>query len=249
MSRTIDADLRRHLERDAERIALLQQWRRRACGSRTCTARRRRRSGTKISQTPAGASRRIGCTRPSQPLKSPITLTRSAFGAHTAKCTPVVEPDVDAVRAELLEGAVMRAFAEQVQIEIGQHAAVAIRIVDLDGRVTRVRDPQSIVRDTRPILPLPPRKPDFENAGGISPVHRDNGLARHEVQVDAARRRLKCTDDDGAGVVAVRTQNGEWIAVCAAHERRHRFVDCRFPASWHLLHLIGFMLERSGQTR
>ena len=46
----------------------------------------------KISQTPAGTSSRIGCTRPSQPLKSPTTLTRSAFGAHTAKCTPVVDP-------------------------------------------------------------------------------------------------------------------------------------------------------------
>ena len=73
-------------------------------------------------------------TRPSQPLKSPITLTRSAFGAHTAKCTPVVVPG-DAVRAELLERAVVRALAEQVQIEIGEHAAVAVRIVDLDDVV------------------------------------------------------------------------------------------------------------------
>ena len=86
----------------------------------------------KISQTPVGAAAASACTRPSQPLKSPITLTRSAFGAHTAKCTPVVVPDGDAVRAELLERAVVRAFAEQVQIEIGEHAAVAIRIVDLD---------------------------------------------------------------------------------------------------------------------
>ena len=37
----------------------------------------------------------------------------------------------DAVRAELLEGAVVRALAEQVQVEVGQHPAVAIRIVDL----------------------------------------------------------------------------------------------------------------------
>ena len=52
------------------------------------------RSGRKISQTPDGTSSRIGCTRPSQPLKSPMTLTRSAFGAQTAKCTPVVVPTV-----------------------------------------------------------------------------------------------------------------------------------------------------------
>ena len=81
---------------------------------------------------PPGASSRIGWTRPSHPLKSPMTLTRSALGAHTAKCTPVVDADRDAMRAELLEGAVVRPFAEQMQIEVGQHAAVAIRIVDLD---------------------------------------------------------------------------------------------------------------------
>ena len=45
--------------------------------------------GMKISHTPDGTSLRIGCTRPSQRLKSPMTLTRCAFGAQTAKCTPV----------------------------------------------------------------------------------------------------------------------------------------------------------------
>ena len=44
-----------------------------------------RRPGTKISQTPARARSRIGWRRPSQPLKSPTTLTRRAFGAQTAK--------------------------------------------------------------------------------------------------------------------------------------------------------------------
>ena len=53
----------------------------------------------KISQTPDGTSRRIGCTRPSQPLKSPTTLTRWALGAHTAKCTPVDAADASGARA------------------------------------------------------------------------------------------------------------------------------------------------------
>src|SRR5947207_3043906 len=39
----------------------------------------------KISHTPAGASKRIGLTRPSHPLKSPTTLTRSACGPRSAK--------------------------------------------------------------------------------------------------------------------------------------------------------------------
>jgi hypothetical protein len=47
-----------------------------------------------ISQIPDGISRRIGLTRPSHRLKSPTTLTRCAFGAHTEKCTPVTPPMV-----------------------------------------------------------------------------------------------------------------------------------------------------------
>src|SRR5206468_7263169 len=41
--------------------------------------------GMKISQTPLDPSDRIGCRRPSHALKSPTTLRRRAFGAHTAK--------------------------------------------------------------------------------------------------------------------------------------------------------------------
>ncbi len=39
---------------------------------------------------------------------------------------------VDSMRAELLEDAVVRAFAEQMQIEVSQHAAVPIRIVHVE---------------------------------------------------------------------------------------------------------------------
>src|SRR5690242_15766603 len=42
-------------------------------------------SGIKISQMPLAARLRMGFTRPSHELKSPTTLTRRAFGAHTAK--------------------------------------------------------------------------------------------------------------------------------------------------------------------
>ncbi len=61
----------------------------------------------------------------------------------------------DAVRAELLERAVVGALAEQVQIEIGQHAAVAIRIVELDLLIAGVGDPQAIVRQ----IPARPARP------------------------------------------------------------------------------------------
>ena len=43
-----------------------------------------------ISQMPDAPRERIGCSRPSQPLKSPTTLTERAFGAQTAKETPAM---------------------------------------------------------------------------------------------------------------------------------------------------------------
>ena len=85
----------------------------------------------KISHRPDGTSVRIGCTRPSHPLKSPTTLTRRALGAHTAKCTPGGTPCVDRPRAQPIERAHVRAFGKQMLIEIGEHRAVAIRIVEL----------------------------------------------------------------------------------------------------------------------
>jgi hypothetical protein len=63
-------------------------------------------------------------------LKSPITLTRCAFGAHTAKCTPVTLPR-SAVRAQLLPGAIVRALAEEMQIEVAQQLTELIRVLYL----------------------------------------------------------------------------------------------------------------------
>ena len=39
---------------------------------------------------PDEPSERIACSRPSQELKSPTTLTARADGAHTANPTPVI---------------------------------------------------------------------------------------------------------------------------------------------------------------
>ena len=63
--------------------------RRRRRGSRTCSACPSPTSGTNSSQTPRAPSERIGCPRPSQPLKSPTTRTPWALGAHTANDVPV----------------------------------------------------------------------------------------------------------------------------------------------------------------
>ena len=89
------------------------------------------RSGMKISQTPDGISRRMTCVRPSHRLKSPMTLTRCAFGAQTAKCTPRLVADRHAMRAKPLPRAIVRALGEQVQVEIAQYRAESIRVADL----------------------------------------------------------------------------------------------------------------------
>ena len=86
----------------------------------------------KISQTPAGTSSRIGVDAAVPAVEvaddaDAIGVRRPHREVHAGR-----RPDGDAMRAELLERAVVRALAEQVQIEVGQHAAVAVRIVDLD---------------------------------------------------------------------------------------------------------------------
>ncbi len=72
---TIDAVCGGTSVAERERVGLQPQPRRRRRGSRTCSARPARRPGTKSSQMPDAPSERIGCRRPSQPLKSPTTLT------------------------------------------------------------------------------------------------------------------------------------------------------------------------------
>ena len=57
-------------------------------GSRTCSGCPSSTPGQKSSQTPLAPSERIWWTRPSQPLKSPTTLTERAFGAQTEKEVP-----------------------------------------------------------------------------------------------------------------------------------------------------------------
>jgi hypothetical protein len=59
-------------------------------------------------------------------------------------------PDPDAVRAQFLERAIMRTFADQMQIEISEHPPITIRVVDLDRVTAAERKPQPIVRNLAP---------------------------------------------------------------------------------------------------
>ena len=68
-------------------------------------------------------------------LKSPTTLTLSAFGAQTAKFTPRHAVDRPQLRAELLVALPVRAFAQQVQVVVGQQRREGVGIVH--GRGSR----------------------------------------------------------------------------------------------------------------
>ena len=69
------------------------------------------------SQTPELSRGFMGCESGFQPLKSPTTEMRSAFGAHTAKYVPSPAVQLGEVRAELLEQPHVLALVEQMQIE------------------------------------------------------------------------------------------------------------------------------------
>jgi hypothetical protein len=75
--------------------------------------------GMKSSQMP-DVRMRMGWRRSSHSLKSPMTLTISALGAHTAKRTPGPLRKIGDVCAEHAVGFEIRALGVQVQIEIGQ---------------------------------------------------------------------------------------------------------------------------------
>ena len=134
----------------------------RASGSRTCSDARRRAAGTKISHTPLEPSARIGCTRPSQPLKSPTTLTRWALGAQTAKWTPSAPPMRSGCAPSLVVDPGVVPFAEQIEIEVGDDAAEPVGIVELGPVPVRVGHAQAIVGDVVHAFEQSPRtrRPD-----------------------------------------------------------------------------------------
>ena len=169
----------------------------------------------KISHTPLDPSTRIGWARPSQPLKSPTTLTRWAFGAQTAKCTPSESPMRMRMRAERVVDVFVAALAEQVEIEVADDAAVAIRVVDLDRVVARIDHPQAIVGDLVHAL-----EQHLEAARGMPPLHGRRVGARPD------QRRLpgvgQHDPDRHAAVGDVRAEKRERIVMAPIGE----IVEC-----------------------
>ena len=132
-------------------------------------------AGTNSSHTPHSTRLRIGWRRPSQPLNSPITLTRWALGAQTAKAVPATPSIVARVRAQLLVEAEMGALGQEIDVDLAQHRREAVGVLDqplLARRASRheaVGEALAVARDRA-----------LEEARGMGHARaRPPGLAAH----------------------------------------------------------------------
>ena len=227
---------RRLLERGAKGIALLSSSAPDSGANLELYFSPSFRSGMNSSHTPEGISSRIGWTRPSHPLKSPMTLTRSALGAHTAKCTPVAAPRWIRCASSFLERAVERSFGKEMEIEIGQDAAVAVGIVELDHVIARVGDAQPVVGQTGP------RRARFRrgraghgaaSAAGPAPVLSRRTFSRADEKIHGLRGRDAACGRRSRGRLAAgcgpSTANGSGFR---PPTRSARLTLDRGPAAW-----------------
>ena len=128
--------------------------------------------------------------------------------------------DGDAVRAELLERTIMRPLAQQMQIEVCEHPAVTVRIVDLDDDVAGIGDVQAIIGR------LTAGDERLEHAVRFAPRHRTPLAVGRQHEVDRSRGRVERANDEPlASFVAVRAEHGERIAMLAAGKRGQRGVE------------------------
>ena len=127
-------------------------------------------------------------------------------------------PERDPMRPELLERAMVRAFSEQMEIEIREHPAVPKRIVDLDRVVAGIRDPQPVIGRAAVDVRL-------VEARRIPLRHRDHLTVGDETHLDVSSGRLEDTNHRAAAVgffsSRMRTEHAERIAVVAADECRN----------------------------
>ena len=124
--------------------------------------------------------------------------------------------DGQAVRAELLEGAMMRPLAEQVEVVFRQHPAVAIRVVHLERRPAVRRDLQAIVGNVGTLGKLDLH---LEQPLGTQPSHRLDQAGRHDPQIDPGGIRPHGSNDHTAGGGGMWAEERKRIGVLPVGER------------------------------
>ena len=147
----------------------------------------------------------MGWRRPSQPLKSPTTETRRAFGAQTRNAMPATPSSSIGMGAELLVQPQMIALGDQIDVQLAEDRREAVGIVDLDGvaarrppgaadRRLRVRSasptnsPSACSRDSSPAARPEPASISHTRAGvRLESAHHQR--RRHRLRGGRARRR------------------------------------------------------------
>ena len=180
----------------------------------------------KISQTPTSMRFRIGWRRPSHWLNSPTTLTRIAFGAHTAKATPSTPSRRHRVRAEPFVEAAVGALAEEVDVEFAEDRREAVGVLRLPRVLAAVPEMEAIGKRL-----LSPQDRPGEEAVGMDLLQRRDFLAGLGVEhVDRAGARPEDANRDRAVLGLVHAEHGEGIAVARGDDRVDRRVGG--PPGW-----------------
>ncbi len=120
----------------------------------------------------------------------------------------------DRVRAEFIERLEVRAFAEQMNIEVGQHRTVAIGVIDLDRHPFRPQKPQAVIERCA----RRGRNDGFEEALAMNHFERGRLRIAGTTQLDGAGIGAKDTNGEAGGGV-VRTEHRERIGMHTAGDR------------------------------
>ena len=137
-------------------------------------------------------------------------------GRPDREVDPVGRADAHRMRAELLVNAGVIALAEEIHIEVGENAAEAKRVVDLDLAPARVEGSQAIVRDLRQAF-----EPRFEHAGRMTALHRHRVAAHPCDHVHPFRTRQDRAHHDAA-IEDVGPEHRERIRMTAVHQQGQR---------------------------
>ena len=125
--------------------------------------------------------------------------------------------DRDSMRAQLFERSMMCAFAQQMQVEIGQDPPVAVWIVEIDRVIARICHAQAIIRCVE------------IDGGLVQPfwTARLHGhVARSQSEGYGSSGRLKDPDDRATGGFGrMRAEDGEGIAVAPRRQSSQRRFD------------------------
>ena len=167
--------------------------------------------GTNSSQIPDAPIARIGCRRPSQPLKSPTTLTERAAGAQTANDVPTNALDLANVRAQRLVQLLVTTLPRKMQVELADRGLEAIRVLDRIGLAARVVDLQLVLQGQLAALDLA-----LEQARRMRLLELD--LRASGMHDNALGRRPERAHDNAAVAVGMRAEERVRLGVVAGDQ-------------------------------